>query len=72
MKLEVGEQDQESNKRQKTMKAVLSEGKSNSSYLSTFGHVVAICHARIPFIQLRKEVRVTGILNNMQNIKFKP
>ena len=56
------EEDQQRIKRQKTMKDVLSEGKNNSSYHATFGHIVAICHARIPFIQLRAEVHVHNLL----------
>lgn len=56
LKFESPEEDHQFNKRQKTMGDVLSEGKNNSSYLPTLGHVVAICHARIPFIQLREEV----------------
>ena len=49
---------EDSNKRQKTIQDVLSEGTGNSSFHLTFGHVVAICRARIPFIQLREEVHV--------------
>lgn len=49
---------EDSNKRQKTIQDVLSEGTENSSFHLTFGHVVAICRARIPFIQLREEVHV--------------
>ena len=51
---------EDSNKRQKTIQDVLSEGTENSSFHLTFGHVVAICRARIPFIQLREEVHVDG------------
>ena len=58
LKLESPEEDLQSNKRQKTLKDVLNEGRNNSSYHPTMGHVVAICHARIPFIQLREEVNM--------------
>ena len=57
-KLESPEENLQSNKRQRTLKDVLNEGRSNSSYHPTMGHVVAICHARIPFIQLREEVNM--------------
>ena len=44
-------------KRQRMMTEVLKDVCNNSSFVSTFGHMVAICHARIPFIQLREEVK---------------
>ena len=55
-KVESADEDCQSNKRQKTLHDVLNEGRNNSSYHPTMGHVVAICHARIPFIQIREEV----------------
>ncbi|XP_078381041.1 mediator of RNA polymerase II transcription subunit 14-like isoform X2 [Oculina patagonica] len=55
-KLESPAEDLHSNKRQKTLKDVLNEGRNNSSYHPTMGHVVAICQARIPFIQIREEL----------------
>lgn len=57
-KLESPKEDLQSNKRQKTLKDVLNEGRNNSSYHPTMGHVVAICHARILFIQIREEVNM--------------
>lgn len=56
LKVEASDEDYQSNKRQKTLNDVLNEGRNNSSYHPTMGHVVAICHARIPFIQIREEV----------------
>ena len=35
---------------------VFSECLSNISYIGTLGHVVALCNARIPFINLCEEV----------------
>ena len=57
-KVESADEDCQSNKRQKTLHDVLNEGRNNSSYHPTMGHVVAICHARIPFIQIREEVLI--------------
>lgn len=53
---ETPEGDSQSSKRQKTLHDVLNEGRNNSSFHPTMGHMVAICHARIPFIQIREEV----------------
>ena len=69
LKFESPEEDHQFTKRQKTMGDVLNEGKNNSSYLPTLGHVVAICHARIPFIQLREEVRVQLIMTTSWNFE---
>ena len=55
-KVESADEDCQRNKRQKTLNDVLNEGRNNSTYHPTMGHVVAICHARIPFIQIREEV----------------
>ena len=56
LKVESADEDCQRNKRQKTLNDVLNEGRNNSTYHPTMGHVVAICHARIPFIQIREEV----------------
>ena len=56
LKVESADEDCQRNKRQKTLNDVLNEGRNNSTFHPTMGHVVAICHARIPFIQIREEV----------------
>ncbi|XP_068687346.1 mediator of RNA polymerase II transcription subunit 14-like isoform X2 [Montipora foliosa] len=55
-KLEPVEEENMLSKRQRMMTEVLKDVCNNSSFVSTFGHMVAICHARIPFIQLREEL----------------
>ncbi|XP_015775975.1 PREDICTED: mediator of RNA polymerase II transcription subunit 14-like [Acropora digitifera] len=54
--LESAEKENHLVKRQKTTTDVLEDGRNNSSYVPTFGHMVSICHSRIPFIQLREEL----------------
>ena len=49
------------------MTDVLEDGKNNSSYVPTFGHMVSICHSRIPFIQLREEVKLKIDISVLEN-----
>ncbi|XP_022785059.1 mediator of RNA polymerase II transcription subunit 14-like isoform X3 [Stylophora pistillata] len=55
-KLDSSGEEPHGNKKLKTLKDVLEEGRNNSTYDPTMGHVIAICHARMPFVQLREEL----------------